>query len=226
MMDTPDITAMRESRYIRQSDPRTDTLVFPLPLTWWSRPYEYEWARQFARPTDVVLDAACGISHPFKFWLAEHCREVHACDWDERILSEEAIRLDIASDFGHEAAHHLPEHYLTRLILARTNLAQLPYAAEQFDRVFCISVLEHLDTCTMLRSFREFARVLKPDGQLIATFDVPEMRPDLLETIMAMTGLTIEDKLNVEEPEDAISSEMYGAPIRCFRAVICKMGKI
>ena len=52
----------------------------------------------------------------------------------------------------------------------------------------------------MLRAFREFARVLKPKGQLIATFDVPEMRPDLLETIMAVTGLTIEDKLTVEEP--------------------------
>lgn len=28
MMDTPDTTAMMESRYIRQSDPKTDTLVF------------------------------------------------------------------------------------------------------------------------------------------------------------------------------------------------------
>ncbi|WKL04239.1 hypothetical protein Q0F98_14445 [Paenibacillus amylolyticus] len=48
------------------------------------------------------------------------------------------------------------------------------------------------------------------------------MRPDLLETIMAVTGLTIEDKLNVKEPDDAIWSDMYGTPIRCFRAVICK----
>ena len=126
MMDTPDTTAMLESRYIRQSDPKTDTLVFPLHPAWWSRPYEYEWARQFARSSDVVLDAACGISHPFKFWLTEHCREVHACDWDERILSEEAIRLDIAADFGEQAALHLPEHYLTRLHRAQANLARLP----------------------------------------------------------------------------------------------------
>lgn len=104
MMDTPKAPEFMESRYIRQSDPKTDTLVFPLHPAWWSRPYEYEWARRFARPDDVVLDAACGISHPFKFWLAEHCREVHACDWDERILSEEAIRLDIVSDFGEQAA--------------------------------------------------------------------------------------------------------------------------
>lgn len=226
MMDTPLTMEMMESRYIRQSDPKTDTLIFPLHPAWWSRPYEYEWARQFARTNDVVLDAACGISHPFKFWLTDHCREVHACDWDERIMSEEAIRLDIKADFGEQTARSLPDSYLSRLHRAQANLAQLPYAAGQFDRVFCISVLEHLDTGTMLRAFREFARVLKPDGQLIATFDVPEMRPDLLETIMAVTGLTIEDKLNVEEPEDAISSDMYGAPIRCFRAVICKTGKI
>ncbi|MCL6662340.1 MULTISPECIES: class I SAM-dependent methyltransferase [Paenibacillus] len=222
MMDTPKATEFMESRYIRQSDPKTDTLVFPLHPAWWSRPYEYEWARRFARPDDVVLDAACGISHPFKFWLAEHCREVHACDWDERILSEEAIRLDIVSDFGEQAAQDLPESTLVRLHRAQANLAQLPYESGKFDRVFCISVLEHLDTGTMLRAFREFARVLKPNGQLIATFDVPEMRPDLLETIMAVTGLTIEDKLNVEEPDDAIWSDMYGTPIRCFRAVICK----
>ncbi|CAM4442040.1 MULTISPECIES: class I SAM-dependent methyltransferase [Paenibacillus] len=222
MMDTPKATEFMESRYIRQSDPKTDTLVFPLHPAWWSRPYEYEWARRFARPDDVVLDAACGISHPFKFWLAEHCREVHACDWDERILSEEAIRLDIVSDFGEQAAQDLPESTLVRLHRAQANLAQLPYESGKFDRVFCISVLEHLDTGTMLRAFREFARVLKPNGQLIATFDVPEMRPDLLETIMAVTGLTIEDKLNVNEPDDAIWSDMYGTPIRCFRAVICK----
>lgn len=222
MMDTPKATEFMESRYIRQSDPKTDTLVFPLHPAWWSRPYEYEWARRFARPDDVVLDAACGISHPFKFWLAEHCREVHACDWDERILSEEAIRLDIVSDFGEQAAQDLPESTLVRLHRAKANLAQLPYESGKFDRVFCISVLEHLDTGTMLRAFREFARVLKPKGQLIATFDVPEMRPDLLETIMAVTGLTIEDKLNVNEPDDAIWSDMYGTPIRCFRAVICK----
>ncbi|WP_336762811.1 class I SAM-dependent methyltransferase [Paenibacillus sp. USHLN196] len=222
MMDTPKATEFMESRYIRQSDPKTDTLVFPLHPAWWSRPYEYEWAQRFARPDDVVLDAACGISHPFKFWLAEHCREVHACDWDERILSEEAIRLDIAADFGEQAAQILPESALVRLHRAQANLAQLPYESGKFDRVFCISVLEHLDTGTMLRAFREFARVLKPNGQLIATFDVPEMRPDLLETIMAVTGLTIEDKLNVEEPDDAIWSDMYGTPIRCFRAVICK----
>lgn len=222
MMDTPKATEFMESRYIRQSDPKTDTLVFPLHPAWWSRPYEYEWARRFARPDDVVLDAACGISHPFKFWLAEHCREVHACDWDERILSEEAIRLDIVSDFGEQAAQDLPESTLDRLHRAKANLAQLPYESGKFDRVFCISVLEHLDTGTMLRAFREFARVLKPKGQLIATFDVPEMRPDLLETIMAVTGLTIEDKLNVHEPDDAIWSDMYGTPIRCFRAVICK----
>ncbi|WP_339788101.1 class I SAM-dependent methyltransferase [Paenibacillus sp. FSL R7-0313] len=222
MMDTPKATEFMESRYIRQSDPKTDTLVFPLHPAWWSRPYEYEWARRFARPEDVVLDAACGISHPFKFWLAENCREVHACDWDERILSEEAIRLDIVSDFGEQAAQDLPESTLVRLHRAQANLAQLPYESGKFDRVFCISVLEHLDTGTMLRAFREFARVLKPNGQLIATFDVPEMRPDLLETIMAVTGLTIEDKLNVKEPDDAIWSDMYGTPIRCFRAVICK----
>ncbi|MDQ0723765.1 ubiquinone/menaquinone biosynthesis C-methylase UbiE [Paenibacillus sp. W4I10] len=222
MMDTPKATEFMESRYIRQSDPKTDTLVFPLHPAWWSRPYEYEWARRFARSDDVVLDAACGISHPFKFWLAENCREVHACDWDERILSEEAIRLDIVSDFGEQAAQDLPESTLVRLHRAKANLAQLPYESGKFDRVFCISVLEHLDTGTMLRAFREFARVLKPNGQLIATFDVPEMRPDLLETIMAVTGLTIEDKLNVEEPDDAIWSDMYGTPIRCFRAVICK----
>lgn len=222
MMDTPNATDFTESRYIREGDPKTDTLVFPLHPAWWSRPYEYEWARLFARQEDVVLDAACGISHPFKFWLAEHCREVHACDWDERILSREAIRQDIASDFGEQAARDLPESSLDRLNLAQANLAQLPYESEMFDSVFCISVLEHLDTGTMLRAFREFARVLKPDGRLIATFDVPEMRPDLLETIMAVTGLTIEGKLSVKEPEDAIWSDMYGPAIRCFRAVIRK----
>ena len=61
------------TRFIRQSDPQTSKLIFKLPSTWWSRPYEYAWADKFVEPGDTVLDAACGIAHPFKFYLADKC---------------------------------------------------------------------------------------------------------------------------------------------------------
>jgi len=58
------------SRFILADDPHCDTIAgIPIPQNWWSRHQEYKWAAQFAGPEYVVLDAACGISHPFKWYL-------------------------------------------------------------------------------------------------------------------------------------------------------------
>lgn len=87
------------SRFFVNSDARREKLIYDLPESWWSRPYEYEWCTNFISPHDVVLDAACGISHPLKFYLAGFSDEVYACDLDARILSREAILQNIAGGY-------------------------------------------------------------------------------------------------------------------------------
>lgn len=124
------------SRFFVHSDARRDKLIYDLPESWWSRPYEYEWCTNFVSPHDVVLDAACGISHPLKFYLAGFSDEVHACDIDARILSKEAIIREIADDIGVEAARQVVARRTESLHLAQADLTSLPYADESFDTIF------------------------------------------------------------------------------------------
>jgi hypothetical protein len=74
-----------DSRFFRIDDDKTGFFVYNLPQTWWSRKYEYKWVEKFARPGDIVLDAASGVFHPLKFFLADRCKKVYACDIDEDI---------------------------------------------------------------------------------------------------------------------------------------------
>lgn len=213
---------MTISRFLVMTDVRSDTIFFRLPHTWWSRPYEYEWAKHFAHPDDVVLDAACGISHPFKFYLADRCKEVHACDVDNRIVSPEAILNDIERDFGKEEANRVTNGYFAKIQFIRANLTSLPYMNKKFDKIFCISVLEHLDGTSMLASFSEFNRVLKDDGILVVTFDYPIIHFEMLQKVVASAGLAFYSDVSFEKREDAIFTDLYQPRLHCFRAVFRK----
>ncbi|MEK3735452.1 class I SAM-dependent methyltransferase [Paenibacillus sp. FSL M8-0334] len=209
------------SRFILQSDARRDHLIHPLPPVWWSRPYEYAWALSFAREDDVLLDAACGISHPFKFALAEVSREVHACDIDPRITSRSQILEDIARDFGLDAAQRQASDWQHRLHLAHANLADLPYDREKFDRVFCISVLEHMTPEDQSAAIGEFYRTLKPGGLLVLTFDYPAVHLENIQQTLQQAGFTFAGETDFRLPPDALYTEMWGG-LHCFRAVLHK----
>src|SRR5262249_19887642 len=51
------------------------------------------------------------------------------------------------------------------------SLPKLPFTDRSFDRIFCISTLEHVGTCTARSGCRELRRVLKPGGRLVLTVD-------------------------------------------------------
>ena len=178
------------SRFIKRSDLQTYNMILKLRSSWWSRPYEYAWAASFVEPGTTVLDAACGISHPLKFYLADHCANVYACDIDERIIHPNSILQEIADDLGQEAAHSIHPGYFDQIHFDQTDLAQLPYSTGTFDTIFCISVLEHLELPTLQAALREFNRTLKTDGQIILTFDYPQIDLTLLGTIIQQEGLS------------------------------------
>lgn len=212
-----------EARFFIRSDLREDTFIVPLPQTWWSRPYEYAWCAQFVREQEVVLDAACGISHPFKFYLGSRSlSEVHACDWDERIMSRDAIFADAVHDFGEEAAERLLQHSdWSRLHLAHANITSLPYEDNYFDTIFCISVLEHLSDQDQLTALQQFHRVLKPGGRLVLTFDYPMVDLDLLYNYATNAGFVCPASFTGNLPPDALRSEIWGT-LYCFRALLQK----
>lgn len=232
--------ADRTSRFFCTADARADRFVYDLPRVWWSRAYEYAWAATFARPGDVVLDAACGVCHPLKFHLSDVCRCVLACDVDPRILCPAAILAELTEAVGAGAAHELPRRYFSQIRYTQASLLALPYAAGCVDTVFCISVLEHLDdyfnargrdglTFHVLRpwvpsqifdALREFERVLKPDGQIVLTFDFPRINLHYFAAAVRHAGLAFAGDVTGEIPVDAVYSEEHR--LHCYRAVLRK----
>src|SRR5262245_49456771 len=163
------------SRFFVTSDVQRHDVVLQLPSFWPTRPYEYAWAAGFAGPGHVVLDAACGVGHPFKFLLADLCAETHAIDLDPRIVVPEAILRCVALDFGDAAAAGLSPHYFDRVRFTCASIAAMPYPDRMFDRVFCISVLEHMQPVDVGRALAELARVMRDDGLVIITLDYPSL---------------------------------------------------
>jgi ubiquinone/menaquinone biosynthesis C-methylase UbiE len=213
-----------DSRFFVQSDERTDTTLWKLPFDWWSRFYEYPWASKFVNKDDVVLDAACGVCHPFKFYLSDQCQEVYACDLDHRVLDPDALLQDITAFFGVETATNMDRSYFNKVHLVQANLTELPYEDNQFDKVFCISVLEHMDETSMFQTFSEFTRVLKDDGLLILTFDYPDIQFSTLKRTLSETNLEFYGNVSFDLPLDALYSQFHPPTLYCFRAVLRKTG--
>lgn len=213
------------TRFFNTNDKRMDTVVFPLPSHWWSRFYEYAWAAEFCSENDVVLDAACGIPHPFKFYLAGKCKETHAIDGDVRITDYLELGKAIDETFGKNARDNCPTEFIKGVEVKHGNIAQLPYEDGMFDKVFCISALHHISDDGRQKALAEFRRVLKDDGMIILTIDYSKtsdyasMTMDELEAMAIEAGLKFASKKDSSIPENAIN---WNNGLYCFRAVLVK----
>lgn len=227
------------SRFFTYADKKNIEFVFKLNSAWWSRFYEYEWCKNFVESNDIVLDAACGVCHPLKFYLSDHCMEVHACDIDKRILSKEEIINDIQEAFGIESLNLIKEKWFNKIKFEHTSLTGLPYKDKMFNKIFCVSVLEHLNDynnenydgnvtnlelsreCQIYESLKEFKRVLKDDGIIVLTFDYPRINLKYLDEIVKILGLEYLDKVCFDLTDDCLYSEKYN--LYCFRVVLKKV---
>jgi len=151
MTDLPEY----ENAIFTTDDPRATVIGgMAIPDVWWSRGYEYAFARSHIRGAKVVADMGAGwMGRPFTAELAEHCEKVYAVDLDKRLLDLPAIeRVEwVVGDFANEYLR-IPAHSL--------------------DAVFCISVLEDLPEDAQERAWWEWRRLLKPHGRVIFTCDV------------------------------------------------------
>ncbi len=123
------------------------------PVDHWSRRFEYPWACHYGKfdPFRWVLDAAGGDS-PFQTHLASlGCQVVNA---------------------DHDPSRW-PKKPPKGVLYAEADLRDLScFADDVFDRVACISVLEHIGDCG--RALDELWRVLKCGGRLLLTLDVAD----------------------------------------------------
>lgn len=210
------------SRFVRTDDSASRHFVYSLPYEWWSRPYEYAWCSQFVEPKDTALDAACGISHPFKFYLANKADKTFACDTDPRINSVQSILREISLDIGEAAASTLASTYEEGTItFNQASITALPYDNQFFHKIFCISVLEHLTPADALLALKQFERTLRPEGLLVVTLDYPAVNLSYFQSIVRQAGLEFYGPVETAMPRNALHTEYWGG-IYCFRALLRK----
>ncbi len=146
-----------------------DELVLYASVCFWMiRKLEYSFAtRSFnALVKDAkklkILDVGCGVV-PLCNWMAKRDHSVTAID-----PSKSHIEF---------AQTHLNNFYQSEVTYETVSAEKLPYADATFDLATCISVLEHIPPGNDGLALLEIARVLKPGGHLILTFDVSPDKP-------------------------------------------------
>jgi SAM-dependent methyltransferase len=218
-----------DSRFIKKNDFKISSLVgINFPSSWWSRPYEYAWAAQFTGSDLVVLDAACGISHPFKWMLTRTCNNVWACDSDSRIIDKYKIILETKRDLGIKAANQLLENpdYLENISLVNCSISDLPDFMPKFDRIFCISTLEHMTREDRNKTLLEFSRMLTASGLLIVTIDYPVVSPQEILDSAQLACLTPCSTFDTNIPADSLGipadNIITNIPLNIFRCVFKK----
>lgn len=118
-----------------------------------SKQWEYPWALETAGLglNSRVLDVGCGASI-LPVYLDRLGHRVIACD----------------IDLDWDLVGQTPIPYL------KADLTALPFDNEQFEAVFCISVIEHLARDRMVPALWEMHRVLRSGGRLLLTTDFYE----------------------------------------------------
>ena len=104
------------------------------------------------RTSDTVLDAGCG-SGGTSILLSRRVRRIVAVDFAASAIERAQSRLVAAG--------------VRNVCVLRASVGASPFADHSFDRIVCASVLQYVDDEDARRALREFARLLKPTGELI-----------------------------------------------------------
>ncbi len=156
-----------QSEFLRKKDEFIcSTYRWPLdPLYAWSRRWEYPYVfhhlsawreRRGANASRRVVDLGSGITF-FPFFLAKAGWDVACADIDP--VPGRCFPRAVQSLSAGKGVEF-------RLIAGST----LPFADEEADAVYCVSVLEHVPD--FAQTVKEVARVLRPGGLFVLTVDV------------------------------------------------------
>ncbi|MGL4849373.1 MAG: class I SAM-dependent methyltransferase [Clostridium sp.] len=208
------------SRFIKLDDEKTNDFVYNISNEWWSRLYEYPWAGSFAEENDVCLDAACGVGHHLKYYLAEKCKEVYACDLDSFLNDRVGMLESIKTSFGIEAYNRVMKN-AHKIEFKVENLINLSYENKKFDKIYCISVLEHMSEEERKLALMEFNRCLKEEGIIVITMDYPSVELENFKKSVEDSGLKFKYGYDFSEPENILVSTLYPG-LKCFRSILSK----
>lgn len=149
----PELSVLRETNLF-------GSLTLELVSTMhWSRQYELPWSIDVSRLEShhLVLDAGCGYSST-KYFAARRARKV--------------VGIDLNQDYLDIANNGCKKLKLDNVELYNSDISSFKYN-EKFDRVFCISVLEHDPSHdNRIKCLDNIINHLKPGGLFIFTYDV------------------------------------------------------
>ncbi len=138
--------------------------LYAQPQVYGSRYWEFPYAILSAglEAGMTCADLGCGRT-PFTIYLE---REAH-CDVT-------GFDPDVFDCGTRHKAFGVDEEFLRRtgLKVQKSGMDHLATEDSSFDRVFCLSDIEHVEEATARKGIQEMARVLKPGGRLIVTMDV------------------------------------------------------
>lgn len=139
-----------------------DFLTFPQFYA--SRLWEYPWAilQSQLEPGMKCADVGCGES-PFTIYLKEIAGQ-DVVGFEPDIHSGENI-----DNFG------VSESFIRHsgLTIVKSSIDRIESDNDAFDRVFCLSVIEHIaDFNVRAKGMREISRILKPGGLAVISVDV------------------------------------------------------
>lgn len=149
------------------------------PLQQWSRIYEYPYVlekiKKYSKSKSIkILDAGSGITF-FPFFLKNifPSSTVVCCDNDKslKIIYQKVSKKQ-----------------KNKIDFYNQNISKLNFRNNEFDVIYCISVLEH--TANYAEILKEFERILKPNGILIITYDI---------SLDGFRDIPIKEAINLEE---------------------------
>ncbi|MGA2108554.1 MAG: class I SAM-dependent methyltransferase [Syntrophorhabdales bacterium] len=134
------------------------------PELYAARMWEYPFALLSAelQPGMECADIGCGMT-AFTVYL-QQVANCHVVGVDPDLF-ESGIRYK---------GHGVSREYVRRtgLKVVQSGMESIPFQTGTFDRVFCLSVIEHLAPQVARLGVQEMARILKPGGRAILTIDV------------------------------------------------------
>jgi SAM-dependent methyltransferase len=148
--------------------------------THWSREWEYPWAiinsDCESNENFNILDCGCGGSPLMPFISdAYGCNTIGIdLNYGDKLYNNS---IDV-NNYGKTQLADLKNFYVNPTLISSNftayngSMANMPFDSDMFDRVFCISVIEHIpDESTGKKCVEEMVRVLKPGGKLLITMD-------------------------------------------------------
>jgi len=100
--------------------------------------------------------------------------------------NRERLRRLVKPDFWGPVSPRLLKQYA--VAYTQGDLTALPFDASYFDVVTCVSVLEHMPRAARLQGLRDMARVLRPGGRLVLTYDLVD--GDITQELVDASGCT------------------------------------